>query len=159
MVLMPMTSPCQFMSGPPELPGLMAASVWIASSMRGPSGSCTGRIELTMPRVIVPESPKGLPIAYTFCPTCRSRESPRTAGTRSGALIWMTARSCARSLPTMVARYFLRLCVVNHVIVGQDVAFLVDDKPGSLAFLRNQSVKEIEGDGFRRDVDHRGNIR
>ena len=26
-VLMPMTSPCQFISGPPELPGLMAASV------------------------------------------------------------------------------------------------------------------------------------
>ena len=28
--LMPMTSPAAFTSGPPELPGLIAASVWIA---------------------------------------------------------------------------------------------------------------------------------
>ena len=63
MVLMPITSPCKFSSGPPELPGLMAASVWMASSMSMPSGSCTGRIELTMPRVIVPARPNGLPMA------------------------------------------------------------------------------------------------
>ena len=30
---MPITSPCELSSGPPELPGLMAASVWMASSM------------------------------------------------------------------------------------------------------------------------------
>ena len=62
-VLIPITSPCQFISGPPELPGLMAASVWMASSMVMPSGSRTERIELTMPRVMVPASPKGLPMA------------------------------------------------------------------------------------------------
>ena len=39
MVLMPMTSPCEFSSGPPELPGLMAASVWMASSIGAPSRS------------------------------------------------------------------------------------------------------------------------
>ncbi len=37
MVLMPMTSPRELSSGPPELPGLMAASVWMASSMGAPS--------------------------------------------------------------------------------------------------------------------------
>ena len=31
-VLMPMTSPRVFSSGPPELPGLMEASVWIMST-------------------------------------------------------------------------------------------------------------------------------
>ena len=62
-VLMPITSPCQFSSGPPEFPGLIAASVWIASSITIPSGSCTGRIELMMPRVIVPLRPNGFPIA------------------------------------------------------------------------------------------------
>jgi hypothetical protein len=31
-VLMPITSPARFSSGPPELPGLMAASVWMKSS-------------------------------------------------------------------------------------------------------------------------------
>ena len=29
--LMPMTAPCASTSAPPELPGLIAASVWIAS--------------------------------------------------------------------------------------------------------------------------------
>jgi len=31
-VLMPTTSPLRFTSGPPLLPGLMAASVWMKSS-------------------------------------------------------------------------------------------------------------------------------
>ena len=37
MVLMPMTSPLELSNGPPELPGLMAASVWMASSIFAPS--------------------------------------------------------------------------------------------------------------------------
>ena len=109
-VLMPMTSPWEFNSGPPELPGLMGASVWMASSMMAPpSGSRTERIELTMPRVMVPFRPKGLPMAKTFCPTCSPRESPRTAGVSSpGVLIWITARSWDLSSPTISAEYFLR---------------------------------------------------
>ena len=42
-VLMPITSPRVLRSGPPELPGLMAASVWIISTevpRRGPRGGC-----------------------------------------------------------------------------------------------------------------------
>ena len=35
-VLMPMTSPRVVTSGPPELPGLSDASVWMMSSMRRP---------------------------------------------------------------------------------------------------------------------------
>src|SRR5260370_12483774 len=57
------TSPRELSSGPPELPGLMAASVWMASSMKLPLGPRTGRMELIMPRVMVPARPKGLPIA------------------------------------------------------------------------------------------------
>ena len=35
-VLMPISSPREFTSGPPELPGLMAASVWMKSpGLRG----------------------------------------------------------------------------------------------------------------------------
>ena len=49
MVLMPMTSPREFSSGPPELPGLMAASVWMASSMGAPSPLRIERMELMMP--------------------------------------------------------------------------------------------------------------
>jgi hypothetical protein len=32
----PTTSPASFTTGPPELPGLMAASIWIASSVSPP---------------------------------------------------------------------------------------------------------------------------
>ena len=60
---MPMTSPREFSSGPPELPGLTEASVWIASSMGLPCGPRTDRMAEMMPRVIVPDSPNGLPIA------------------------------------------------------------------------------------------------
>jgi hypothetical protein len=38
-------------------------------------------------------TPAGLPMAYTFWPTCRLRESPSTMGLSPGPLIWMTARS------------------------------------------------------------------
>ena len=54
-----MTSPREFSSGPPELPGLMAASVWMASSMND-SGPRTERMELMMPRVMVPFKPEGI---------------------------------------------------------------------------------------------------
>ena len=37
--MMPMIRPCMSTSGPPELPGLMAASVWMALRMRDPSGA------------------------------------------------------------------------------------------------------------------------
>ena len=62
-VLMPMTSPREFSSGPPELPGLIDASVWIAPSIGLFSGPRIERMAEMMPRVIVPESPNGLPMA------------------------------------------------------------------------------------------------
>src|ERR1039457_2640107 len=69
MVVIPITSPREFNSGPPELPGFTDASVWIASSIRLPfAGLRTDRIAEIMPRVMVPDSPNGLPMAYTRCP-------------------------------------------------------------------------------------------
>ena len=41
----------------------MAASVWIASSIGAPSALLMERMELMMPRVMVPLRPKGLPMA------------------------------------------------------------------------------------------------
>ena len=64
--LMPMTSPAAFTSGPPELPGLIAASVWMAlmKAVSAASPAETGRLSaLTMPVVTVPTSPSGAPIA------------------------------------------------------------------------------------------------
>ncbi len=62
-VVMPMTSPRELSSGPPELPGLTAASVWMASSMGLPCGPRMERMAEMMPRVMVPLRPKGLPMA------------------------------------------------------------------------------------------------
>jgi hypothetical protein len=45
---MPMTSPCRLTSGPPELPGLILASVWMYSRMRSPD-MCTLRVTLPLP--------------------------------------------------------------------------------------------------------------
>ena len=50
--LMPMTLPEESMSGPPELPSLMAASVWMPSGITEPLGDCRLRLVAdTMPEV------------------------------------------------------------------------------------------------------------
>jgi hypothetical protein len=49
------TSPLRSTSGPPLLPGLTGASVWIASGISKPAGEGIERLTpLTMPLVIVP---------------------------------------------------------------------------------------------------------
>ena len=65
-LLMPITLPCALNSGPPELPGLTAASVW----MNGTSRSSTLRdLAETMPAVTLCSKPKGEPMAATGSPT------------------------------------------------------------------------------------------
>src|SRR6058998_2236309 len=61
-VLIPMTSPRRFTSGPPEFPGLMDASVWMKFSYVAIPTSARP-VALTTPTVTVLSSPKGLPIA------------------------------------------------------------------------------------------------
>ena len=94
--LMPMTSPAMFTSGPPELPGLIAASVWIALmnefSSAGPAE--TGRFSaLTMPVVTVDSSPSGAPTAITGSPTTTSSLSPNGSGVSPVRSTLSTARS------------------------------------------------------------------
>ena len=76
-VLMPISLPFMSTSAPPELPGLIAASVWIASMtvawFEDSPLVDTGRSsDETMPVVTVPARPSGEPIAMTCWPTCRS---------------------------------------------------------------------------------------
>ena len=57
-VFTPMTSPCAVTSGPPELPGLRAASVWMRLSMRRPRSERSDRPRaLTTPAVTVAWKP------------------------------------------------------------------------------------------------------
>ena len=79
-VLMPITSPREDTSGPPELPGLSAASVWITSSISRPVRARSDRpsAEIT-PAVTVDSKPSGLPIATASWPRRSFLESPSVA--------------------------------------------------------------------------------
>ena len=101
-----MTSPLALISGPPEFPGLIAASVWITSVIEKPSGASIWRCRAeTMPLVTVRSSPKGLPIATTGSPTSIPEDLPRVSGCSSlaGASTSSIARSVAGSVPTTLA--------------------------------------------------------
>ncbi len=107
-VLMPTTAPVPSTSAPPELPGLIGASVWIALitalvSLPSPD-SRTGRSRaLTMPLVTVPARPSGEPMATTGSPTTTEPSVASDAATSPGFSTLMTAMSLAGSRPTMRA--------------------------------------------------------
>ena len=106
-VFTPITSPRAFKSGPPELPGLIGASVWIALSIARLFGAWSTRpIALTIPDVIERSSPNGLPIATTASPTRTEVERPNRSGVRprGGVFTFSTARSVVASTPTTLAR-------------------------------------------------------
>ncbi len=97
----PTTSPLRLNSGPPELPGLTAASVW----MNWTRFSC-GRsrpFPLTIPAVMVLSNPNGLPIATTHSPTLSLSGSPIVTRGRSLASILRSATSVRLSAPMTFA--------------------------------------------------------
>ena len=124
MVLMPIMRPPASSSGPPELPGLMEASVWIICWMMRPSSASTGRPRPeTMPVVSDRSWPNGLPIASTFWPTRRSVESPNgitVSGVPPGSKR-ITARSFSGSAPTSAASCSLP----SQSVTVRRVAFLI----------------------------------
>ena len=80
-VFMPMTWPRVFSSGPPELPGLIAASVWMIPLIIRPFLALSERSRLlTIPEVSVRSRPNGFPRAMIFCPTSTRDESPNVTG-------------------------------------------------------------------------------
>ena len=96
---MPITSPFMLNSGPPELPRLIAASVWMKSSY-GPERMSRPRAE-TMPAVTVPPRPNGLPIATTQSPTRAVSLSPKaTAVSGLSGFTRSSATSTRSSRPT-----------------------------------------------------------
>ena len=101
MLLMPTTSPLRLNSGPPELPGLIATSVW----MNGTKFSCGSErpLALTMPAVTVLSKPNGEPIATTHSPTRSLLGSPNVTLGRPVASILSSATSVRRSLPMTLA--------------------------------------------------------
>src|SRR5439155_1037952 len=118
-VLMPITSPCMFTSGPPELPGLIAASVWRKSS-NGP-WPIWRALALMIPAVTVACRPNGDPTASTQSPTWTRSESP-TFAARNVPLpssSRSTARSVFRSSPTTFALCLLPSSVITSMSVAR----------------------------------------
>jgi hypothetical protein len=96
--LIPTASPWELMSGPPELPGLMAASVWMYESKD--ALKIFRPLEDTTPTVTVWSKLKGLPMAHTQSPTRIRSESPRETVGRPLDSTLRSARSVEGSDPT-----------------------------------------------------------
>ena len=62
-------------SAPPELPGFMAASVWMKKP-KSDTPTWERASAETMPLVVVWPTPNGLPMASTRSPTSSASESP-----------------------------------------------------------------------------------
>lgn len=73
-VLIPISSPLRFTSAPPELPLLIAASVWMKFSKFSTFKPLRPSAE-TIPEVTVWPRPNGLPIATVKSPTRNLSES------------------------------------------------------------------------------------
>ncbi len=99
---MPTTWPRVLNSGPPELPGFTATSVW----MKGTSSSSGSErpLALTTPAVTEFSKPNGEPIASTHSPTRKVLLLPSTTTGRLLALILSTAISVFGSCPSTLAR-------------------------------------------------------
>ena len=96
-LLMPMTLASPSISGPPELPGLIGASVWMRP-VSMPTGESISRSRpLTMPEVTVWEMPKGLPMATTGSPTSTVSSGARSAAGRSWSARRRPRRGRARA--------------------------------------------------------------
>ena len=135
-------------SGPPELPGLIATSVW----MNGTKFSCGSERPLaeTMPAVTVFSKPNGEPIATTHSPTRRRVGSPNfTAGS-----VPVVLDLDQRDVGALVGADHLGLefalvgeldgdlvGALDDVRVGQDVAVRGDDEArAERAALRARSL-------------------
>ena len=104
--LIPITAPLASSSGPPELPGLMAASVWIAPPMpKRVSELMLRSTAETTPTLSDWRSPNGLPIAATGSPTSIPAECPRRIGVRDrpAGFTCRRATSAFGSTPTISA--------------------------------------------------------
>ena len=91
---------------PPELPGLMAAAVWMPPLIAAPFGGCSSRyVADTTPEDSEKSRPSGLPMATTSSPPVTLDESPRGMGSSPGVWLGSTltrATSVDSSAPSTV---------------------------------------------------------
>src|SRR5919199_236606 len=133
---MPMTSPRMLTRGPPELPRLMAASVWMKRRKLAPGSVCRSLVEM-MPAVNLCSRPNGEPPASTPSPTRPASGGPRgTAGQLAarvhlddgdvGLLVGADDRA-AQLLARLELDHDARHAL-DDVVVGEDDPLRVDDE-------------------------------
>ena len=100
-VLMPTTSPCASRRAPPELPGLIAASVWMRLLIWVPSWTWMVRPNAEMIPAVTEfvYVPSGLPMAIASWPTFAVDEFPIGAVGSPVASTFTIARSVNVSIP------------------------------------------------------------
>ena len=122
-VLIPTASPLMLSRGPPLLPRLIEASVWMKLSY-GPS-PMKRPLALTIPEVTVWFKPNGLPIAMTGSPTSSFSESPNGITGRFDASILMSAMSVFGSLPITFALNSLASLSLTEISVAFSTTWLL----------------------------------
>ena len=124
-VLMPITWPSMLNSGPPELPRLIAASVWMKSSY-WPWWMSRPRAE-TMPAVTVPPRPNGLPIASTQSPTrdCVGIAEIAPSAAACPDFTFSSAMSPLSSRPTISAFSVVLSCSVTVTSSAPSMTWLL----------------------------------
>jgi hypothetical protein len=181
--LTPTTRPSRSTKGPPELPGLIAASCCthlvkspvrprskaISSTSSPPSTVKTRSVLLTMPSVTERDRAKGEPMAITVSPTTSRSESPKAAtGSFSpgaelrgvdadhGQVRQRVFAHERRGQFSLVGERDAELAsVVDHVLVGQHVAVLAEDGAAACRAALGLLPAPVR-DGDDADIDERG---
>ena len=116
-VLIPTTWPWRFSNGPPELPGLINASVCSTPEMgRERSLLRVRSVPLITPTVMDPPKPKGLPMAMASWPGRVSLESPRVNG-----LMSLTASELTLSIARSLAGFVPKISASTLVPSSKDI--------------------------------------
>ena len=143
-VSMPMTSPFESTSGPPESPGWMPAFVSSSPVSRSELLPSLAVIDLPRPVIVpvaaigAPPAPPALPSAVTASPSCTFDESPRlTVWSPDAPFSCSTATSAARSYPTTVAEYLRPVeGSVTRIVVAPRITWLfVSTSPDELSTM------------------------
>ena len=153
-VLMPISSPLRLTSAPPELPGLIEASVWMKFWKPSPRRPLRPTAD-TMPEVTVWPMPNGLPTATTKSPTLSVLESASASALRFCAGIFITAMSVSGSEPTKSAFSVRPSASVIETSSAPSITWwLVSTRPLAASTITPEPI-----DSLMRSCDSSGNIR
>ena len=159
--LMPITSPAALSSGPPELPGLIGASVCRTLSIENPFGAAIVRCSADITPVVSVVRDRTVADREHRIAHLRSVEPPGVSGwCRPSVGMRRIARSLEGSLPITLAStsglfqsstWTSITAVLDHVIVGENCAVAVDHDPraGRLTLaLCFPAAEQVERRGF-----------